>query len=75
MGAMEQRHRSTWKGERRQVGTKVPVELYDAIRERADRLGVTMADVMYAALARDLMPDLDPLKDKADLPEQMAMTA
>lgn len=69
-------HRSTYKGDRRQVNTRIPVELFDAVADRAAELGVMKGDLVTHALCLMMQtPEHDPLTSRSHETEQMRMTA
>lgn len=74
---MQQRRRSTWKGERRQINAWLPLDMFNDINARAQELGVTKVDLLLHAVCMYMeRPDVDPLRDKTgEQPEQMRMTA
>ncbi len=74
---MEQRRRSTWKGERRQINAHIPLDMFNDIAQRAEGLGVTKVDLLLHAVCLYMeRPDVDPLRDRSgEQPEQMRMTA
>lgn len=58
------KHRSTWKGERKQIGPRIPTDLFDAISEDAKTNGVSRGDWLVHLAARYYgRDDLDPVSD------------
>ncbi|MCA9241758.1 MAG: hypothetical protein KDA37_16225 [Planctomycetales bacterium] len=69
----EKQHRSHWKGERRQLGPRLPVALYDAVERDAKAAGTTRADwLVHLAAVHSDRPDLDPAKPSNN--QEMLMT-